>query len=195
MDNPKAYFAALTADYAKLQAETRAFTLVGAFIGHFALLEESLGDALGQALGVEKARLWIVTRNMTFDDKVKTMRTLVDRFIIKEDRAKHIDSLCLRARKFGEMRNIIAHSPFRASLQSDGVEFLVVSANSKLKFPEMDWELAKFVEVLHDLNALDDEFRALEVISDLDRIAYELAAAPEASEAGMAGAILSQPTD
>ncbi|MER8431162.1 hypothetical protein [Mesorhizobium caraganae] len=61
-----------------LDSDTRAFTLVGAFMGYFALLEVGINEAIGQVMGVQGARLAIVCRNMGFDDKVKTLRALVD---------------------------------------------------------------------------------------------------------------------
>ncbi|MBZ9922226.1 hypothetical protein LB579_31600, partial [Mesorhizobium sp. BR1-1-7] len=60
---------------------------------------------------------------MGFDDKIKTLRTLVDLFVTDKKDAKRFDDLTKRARKCGEHRNIVAHTPFRQSATSDGVEF------------------------------------------------------------------------
>ncbi|MER9064179.1 hypothetical protein [Mesorhizobium sp. M0698] len=59
----------------EIDPDTRAFTLVGAFMGHFALLETGIGAALGEVLGVNGARRVIIHRNMGFDEKIKTLRT------------------------------------------------------------------------------------------------------------------------
>ncbi|MER8550316.1 MULTISPECIES: hypothetical protein [unclassified Mesorhizobium] len=55
----------------EIDPDTRAFTLVGAFMGHFALLETGIGAALGEVLGVNGARRVIINRNMGFDEKIK----------------------------------------------------------------------------------------------------------------------------
>ncbi|MES0120635.1 hypothetical protein NKL05_00650 [Mesorhizobium sp. C420B] len=39
-----------------IDPDTRAFTLVGPFMSHFALLETGIGAALGEVLGVNGAR-------------------------------------------------------------------------------------------------------------------------------------------
>jgi hypothetical protein len=77
----------------KLAPETRAFTLVGAFMGYFALLEEGIGTALGEVLGIKGARRAIVTRNMSFDEKIKTLRTLVNFYIVDKTLAKAFDEV------------------------------------------------------------------------------------------------------
>lgn len=52
-----------------LDSDERAFLLVGAYIGHFALLELGINNALKTVLKLDVAASLIVTRNMTFDEK------------------------------------------------------------------------------------------------------------------------------
>lgn len=52
-----------------LDPEERAFLLVGAYIGHFALLELGVNNAIKTVLKLEVAASLIVSRNMTFDGK------------------------------------------------------------------------------------------------------------------------------
>ncbi|MDR9772406.1 hypothetical protein RJJ65_07005 [Rhizobium hidalgonense] len=107
-----------------LDHETRAFALVGRFMSHFALLEAGINTALGNVLELQSLQQVVVTRNMAFDEKIKTLRTLVRITILDPVEAKRFDALAIRARKLGETRNVVAHTPFRASPTSDGVEFL-----------------------------------------------------------------------
>ncbi|MER9281886.1 hypothetical protein [Mesorhizobium sp. M0522] len=46
----------------EIDPDTRAFTLVGAFMGHFALLETGIGAALGEVVGLNGARRVIINR-------------------------------------------------------------------------------------------------------------------------------------
>ncbi|MBB5041898.1 hypothetical protein [Shinella fusca] len=158
----------------KMDPDIRAFTLVGAFMGYFAVLELGVNEALSKVLGLEVAASVVVSRNMSFDDKLKTLRALVSRFTISESKAKEFDELVKRARKCGEIRNTIAHSPFRRSEKTDGVEVFVVSANSSLKFIEMDWSVDRFLGQIDEINTIDNELRAIEKTVAMHRIGEAL---------------------
>lgn len=158
----------------KLDPDTRAFTLVGAFMGYFALLEEGIGSALGEVLDVKGARRIVITRNMNFDDKIKTLRSLVNFYVVDKDLATTFNELAKRARKCGETRNIVAHTPFRPSTSSDGVQFFPVSATSKIEMPNMDWSIDDFLKHIDDINQIDNELRKLESRMPLQRIAEAL---------------------
>lgn len=164
----------------KADPDTRAFTLVGAFMGFFALLEAGIDVALGEILEVHGARRVIVTRNMAFDDKIKTLRSLVDMFLSDREEAKRFDELARRARTYGEKRNIVAHTPFRSSPKSDGVEFFAISATSTLKFPDIDWSIDEFLRQIDEINSIDNQLRSIESRMALERVARALAR-PESS--------------
>ncbi|MER8473195.1 hypothetical protein NKH23_28060 [Mesorhizobium sp. M1328] len=164
----------------ELDPEMRTFSLVGAFMGFFALLESGIGTALGEVLGVNGARRAIITRNMAFDEKIKTLRTLVDLFIFDRVLAKKFDKLAIQARECGVLRNIVAHTSFRASSVSDGVQFFAMSANSKLKVPDMDWSIDIFLSHIAHINQIDNELRLIESQMPLQRIAEALMREPDA---------------
>ncbi|TAU53707.1 hypothetical protein ELI43_13320 [Rhizobium leguminosarum] len=161
-----------------MDPDTRAFTLVGAFMGYFALLEAGINSALGEVLEVKGIRGAIIARNMSFDDKIKTLRTLVDLFIFDKAQAKNFDDLARRARKFGEIRNVVAHTPFRRSPKSDGVEFFPLSAASTLKFPDMDWPIDEFLRQIDSINETDNGLRSIESKMSIQRIAQALIQSP-----------------
>ncbi|RWC15934.1 MAG: hypothetical protein EOS52_07215 [Mesorhizobium sp.] len=154
-----------------LEPDMRAFTLVGAFMGYFALLEVGINAAIGEVIGITGARLSIVSRNMGFDDKIKTLRALVDFHIADLSQAAKFDELARRARKYGEFRNIVAHNPFRRSHISDGVEFFQTSASSKLDFPKMDWSIDEFLKRIDEINQIDNDLRSIEHRMSIHRIA------------------------
>jgi hypothetical protein len=154
----------------------RAFALVGGFMGFFALLEAGVDSAIGKVLGVDGIRRAIVGRNMGFDDKIKTLRTLVAVYLPENAEKTAFDKLAVRARKMGEHRNIIAHTPFRGSTNSDGVEFLRVTATSKLEFPEMDWSIDEFIQNIDEINSIDGAFRRFEQGRPISAVADALLA-------------------
>lgn len=176
----------------QLDPDTRAFTLVDAYMGHFALLEQGIDTALGEVIGLAGARRAIVARNMGFDDKIKTLRTLVDLFVLVDTEKKRFDDLAKSARKCGETRNIVAHTPFRRSSKSDGVEFFPISATSKLTFVDMDWSVDEFLKQIDNIQAIDNGLRAVDRQMLLQRVAEALmrtseAAKPEPMTKGLGG--------
>jgi predicted O-linked N-acetylglucosamine transferase (SPINDLY family) len=163
----------------ELDPDTRAFTLVGAFMGFFALLEEGVNKALAEVLGVSNLPAAIIARNMSFDDKIKTLRTLVNLFIHDKNKADSFDELALRAKKCAEDRNIVAHTAFRRSFETDGVQFFALSANSKLKFPDIDWSIDVFLKHIDTINEIDNGLRSLENRMSLQSITEALMRSPK----------------
>jgi hypothetical protein len=138
-------------DIQALHPELRAFTLVGAFMAQFGLLESALSDALATMLKLEGLNMVIIMRNMQFSDKVRTFRTLVDMYIWPREEKKKYDDLAKQMLSLADDRNMIAHTVFKPSQISDGVDFLLVRAAKKLEFPDMDWPVAKFAQVIQNM--------------------------------------------
>lgn len=173
----------------------RAFLLVGAYIGHFALLEMGINNAIQQVLNLNPAAAMIVTRNMTFDEKIKNLRALVNFYVFDKEQAKRFDRLAQDSRKISEERNIIAHTPFHASPASDGVVFYVRSANSTLKTDDMDWSVDDFLRRIDHILETDKALREIEDRMSLQRIAQALLKnenAPPAPLGGLSGLLLQQ---
>ncbi|THK34668.1 hypothetical protein EHS39_28815 [Ensifer sp. MPMI2T] len=166
-----------------LDPDTRAFTLVGGFMGFFALLEVGINEAVSNVLEIKGIRSAIVTRNMSFDDKIKTLRALVDAFIHDKEQVRAFDDLAKRARKCGETRNIVAHTPFRRSPNSDGVEFFATSANAKFKYLEMDWPIDEFLRQIENINEIDNGLRSIGTRMSIQRIAQALLEGPAPNQA------------
>ncbi|MFK0273329.1 hypothetical protein ACIQUG_06625 [Ensifer sp. NPDC090286] len=157
-----------------LDPDVRAFTLVGAYLGYFALLEAGVNDAVSSVLEIKGLRAAIVARNMSFDDKLKTLRALVAEYIHDKEEARAFDDLAKRAKRCGESRNIIAHTPFRRSEQSDGVEFFATSANSTFKYIDMDWTIDEFLQQIDNINEIDNSLRSVGTRMSIQRIAEAL---------------------
>lgn len=175
----------------KLDPDTRAFTLVGAFMGFFALLEEGVNIAIAEVLEVKGIRAAIVARNMSFDDKIKTLRTLVNTFSRDKALANEFDKVAKRAQKCGETRNVVAHTPFRRSPASNGVEFFAVSASSTFKMPDMDWPIDEFLRQIDNISEIDERLRSIESKMSRQRLAEAIAQAhtPEGDSEAQFGSL------
>ncbi|SMD19585.1 hypothetical protein [Rhizobium sp. RU36D] len=157
-----------------LDSDERAFLLVGAYIGHFALLEMGINNAIKTVLNLNTAASLIVTRNMTFDEKIKNLRALVQFFIYDKEKAKKFDKLAKEARNISELRNIIAHTPFYGSQTTDGVRFFVTKASSSLEIENLDWSIDEFIERIDHVRQTDNGLREIEKSMSLQRIAEAL---------------------
>lgn len=170
-----------------LEPDERAFLLVGAYIGHFALLEMGINNAIKTVLNLDVAASLIVTRNMTFDEKLKNLRALVQFFVFDKQKAKRFDDLAKKARDISELRNVVAHTPFRGSQVTDGVNFFVTRANTFLKIEDMDWSIDEFVERIDHIRKTDNELREIEKSMSIQRIAEALTKAQESPFGGLLG--------
>lgn len=158
----------------KYDPDDRAFMLVGAYLGYFALLESGINSAICDVLELKGARALIVTRNMAFSDKIKTLRSLVNFVIRNEEQAKTFSKLAQTAKDISETRNIIAHTPFHASNISDGVTFFVIKATSNLSVDDLDWSIDDFLREIDHINDTDNRLREIERRMSLQRIAEAL---------------------
>lgn len=161
-----------------LDHDTRAFTLVGGFMGYFALLEAGINGALGDVLDVAPPKLSIITRNMSLNDKINALRSLVNYYVTDKAKADEFDKWAVRARKISEARNIVAHTAFRASPKTDGVEFFTIEAKKHLKFAETDWTVEEFLARIDEINTVDNNLRSLKSRMSLQRIADALMRSP-----------------
>lgn len=156
-----------------LEPKLRSFALFGLYMGHFSLMEVGLNNALIRGLNVDKINGTILTRNISFADKIKSLKCLVSIAYKEAERMKHI-SLLNRAIKCGETRNIVAHTPFMASKKTDGIEFYLIKANKELEFPEMDWSVDEVFSHVDEVREVDNELRELVIENHTHRIAQAL---------------------
>jgi hypothetical protein len=108
------------------------------------------------------------------DDKVKTLRTLINRYVFEAQERDRLDKICLGVRKYVEHRNVIAHSAFRPSETSDGVEFFAWTANKELKSITMDWPVKQFHDAVDAINKLDNDLRSMESAASIIALARAL---------------------
>ncbi|WFS02743.1 hypothetical protein [Rhizobium tumorigenes] len=137
----------------------RACALAGLYLQAFSMLERRIDNLLQQALKADDLQSLVVARNMSFMDKVKSIRALLP-VTVYGDLAKKIDG---RLRGFGDLaerRNLIAHSVFGPSYKG-GLEVLVIKANSSLKLPVLSWSISEMFDMIEGLEKEDDELGQL----------------------------------
>ncbi len=159
-------------------------------MGAFAMLESGINGALGEVLDLKGIRSAVVTRNMSFADKIRTLRTLVDIFVLDREKAKSFDKLARKAQGCAETRNIVAHNPFRASPKSDGVEFFSFKASSTLQILDIDWSIDDFIQKIDEITSIDNGLRDLEKVMPMERIARALMRPADTKSTSALGGLL-----
>jgi hypothetical protein len=138
--------------YEKLDPAIRAQALVGRFLQGWSCMEIAMHDALGAALQIERTKLWIICANLRFQDKTHILRTLVDVSIFPEEEKTRAKSRLRKLASRSTRRNMIAHDPFEADPNGDGVSFMTTKAKGEFEVPVIQWSIHRF----------DEEDRALE---------------------------------
>jgi hypothetical protein len=69
---------------------------------------------------------------------------------------------------------VVAHTPFRKSDTSDGVEFFAMTAKSSLKFQHLDWSIGEFMRQIDEANSVDNELRSMENKMSIQPVAKAL---------------------
>lgn len=146
-------------DFKALPPDTRAVALVGSYMQSFASMELALNDAIESALGLTGLQGIMVCKNMQFRDKVHLLKSAVDLLISDEGDAEQrtIDAVA----KASTDRNTVAHELFLPDKKGNGVNFLVVKAKGKIKFPKIRWSIADFEDKINNLHRLGSEISAI----------------------------------
>jgi hypothetical protein len=144
------------ADSRTLDAETRAFAMVGQFLQAFALMETALHNAIGAALCIEKVKIQILGVNIEFSKKVHILRTLIDvsdSFSAKEKRT--FKSNLKKLVTYAETRKMVAHCAFEQDESAKGVSFLHIKASGEFSAPQKVWNDVQFQEELRQVYAFE----------------------------------------
>jgi hypothetical protein len=129
-----------------LDTETRCRVLVAIFLQGWAAMELALRDAIGAALNVETVRLQILCANIHFRDKTHILRTLVDVSSFSEVEKRTAKNKLRKLTNHAAKRNMIAHDPFMADGEIDGVRFITVKAKGEYDTPKVVWLRQRFAQ-------------------------------------------------
>jgi hypothetical protein len=153
-------------DFRSLDRETRTVALVGRFLQLWALLETTIGNAIGAALRLNKIQEYVLTRNIGFTNKTYVLSALCSVSQLDYREQKECRLLLQAIRNFSGNRNIVAHDVFIDYERTDGVEFLLVRAKGKIDFPDMQWSVDHFEKLFlslmdfqHAINKLETKLR------------------------------------
>jgi hypothetical protein len=149
-------------DFLSLDKETRAHALVGSFLQTWAVMEGKLDATIAEALGIHSLQELILCKNVQLSARIHILRTLVSISTLQETEKQRINKILNKlSEQYVNYRNIVAHNLFVPSETSDGVEFVVVRARSKLNFPKNDWSVAKFEEIQEEIGEFSNELESL----------------------------------
>lgn len=130
-----------------------AYRLVGRFMFHWALLENSLNDGIEKLFGMDSLEATIVTANIQFRSKIHVLKAFID---LKCDTNKWRELALTDLERIGtvndQWRNTIAHVAFGPS--EGGVKFLKIRARGKLNFVSPVWTETDFDNMRTEIIAL-----------------------------------------
>jgi hypothetical protein len=164
-------------DFKSLKPELRAIALVGRYLQLFSFMENEIDDAIGKFLKLENMQMYVLSPNVPFLNKMHILRTLLSISFLTDTRKKHYMSMLNEVMGQSTPRNVIAHSAFAESKETDGVIFLVTRAQGEVKFIETDWSIARFTSEFDKLYKLNDQIEEMKnAITNLNMNVAALAA-------------------
>jgi hypothetical protein len=151
-------------DFASLDRDTRTLALVGFFLQNWALLEFRINQAIGKALGLNDVQTVIVARNVQFRDKIHILNTAIwhnEKSAMTPAKREEYQKTLNAIQAYSPVRNMMAHDLFDNSEETDGVLFQVIQARGRVKFPDEDWSIEKFIAEFRKLSSWRREVNAL----------------------------------
>ena len=136
--------------------------LVGTFLQAWALMEAQMNHAIITALELGDVQGVMVVRNVQLRSKIHILKTAVNVTLPIDRREPYIDLLNQITTMSETDRNVVAHDLFGPDPDGDGVEFLVIKAKGKLKFPEVKWSINDCVEKINKMNFYRKQLEGLQ---------------------------------
>ncbi|MEX0964748.1 MAG: hypothetical protein WDZ52_11980 [Pseudohongiellaceae bacterium] len=123
------------------------FARIGRFLQNWALVEGTLRQAIGKALGLSRVQTVFVGVNLSFRDKINTLKTAIDvSHIYPEADKDRFKKLLDTISGHSPVRNMVAHDMFEVSEDGSKVSFFVIKAKGKFDLPDVTWDERKFRE-------------------------------------------------
>jgi hypothetical protein len=135
----------------------RAFTLVGEFMSHWALLENELNRGVHKLCRLSGLEAAVVTANMGVHDRIHTVRTMLALAHGDEEAIKANTKLLDKIGALSGHRNTVAHTPFIG--RKDGVDFIVIKAKGKFSVPQSVWKPEDFRRRNIEMNDAGNQLR------------------------------------
>lgn len=182
-------------DFHALDHDTRTVALVGQFLQLWAVMEQALGGAIGAALELTHSSRFIMMANIGFLNKIYTLGAICRFSNLTTEDIDDAKNMLNQIQNLYGQRNIVAHTVFTKSDESDGVKFLAWRARGKLSFPPADWSISDFTicfdkmtEFMKGLLKLEYQLKHSKRIP-ANSLAALLAAAPYPPTGGFPGAV------
>ena len=128
-------------------SQEHAYTLVGSFMCRWAIAENAVDKAIGEALELNIAQSFLIRSNFVVRKKLDLLITLTNMSTMKDDEKKHYANQIGNLRTLSTDRNIVAHCAFFPTEDNTAVKFLRVTSNPKgLNVPDIRWTRRDFLD-------------------------------------------------
>lgn len=146
--------------FMQMDALQRSWALVGYYMQQFSMLENEVDLCMDTVLKLKPFAMTVLGRHLEASAKVKVLRSFVDMIYAAQpyDSREILNGLAVsRKRTEGvlktlqekhlDYRNMVAHSTFQPEEEpGDGVTFISVKANSRLKIEDVSWGVSTFFD-------------------------------------------------
>lgn len=175
--------------FLSFEPNVRAILIVGFYLQTWAFMEHALDEVIAKALGLTGLQNYVLRSELAFHNKINLTRTLVDLSTMMPNEKQYFDNSLNHMSNYSANRNIIAHDPFSRSTSTDGVKFLVYKSKGKLKFPEFDWPIFRFLEEIakigkcnNDMQSLNEKIRKINPTSLAEILTFGSPPAPSSEQ-------------
>ena len=144
-------------NFAALDHEIRTLALVGQYLQEFAFMENEVDKVMATLMELNTTQQFVLSPNIPFHNKIHILTTLLKAISLQEQSKNDYLVTLNHILRASSWRNNIAHSPFLPSNETDGVMFYVVKAQGELKFPDMDWPIARFEQEYNKLRTYQNK--------------------------------------
>ncbi len=128
-------------DVSNLDDETVCFTLAGLYLHHWANLEQSVNEALGNALDLNYMQMVAITANVNFINKLRILQSAVSLTITRDADRKRLHAILDSIHDPYRDRNLIAHSQFGPLPNNRGITFFKDGAKKAVRLTEVYWSI------------------------------------------------------
>ena len=138
------------------------YTLVGKFMGHWALCETMVDRAIGAALNLNPTQFFLISKTLNTRQKMDMLSVLIKSSRMNEEEKDYFEDIVTWLNKIYQQRNTLAHNAFDPTEDGTAVEFFTVKTNKgEVRMPETKWSKEDFSDCLGKIGALMRQLIAL----------------------------------
>lgn len=125
--------------YDKLDDETLCFALVGQFMWHWSMLENTVDEALGNALDLSYMQMTVLSDHINFMGKLKILTGAITIATFNADQRRDFHATVDSLTPLYRDRNVVAHHLFGPIKDRRGVTFFTRQTKKTVRLSEEFW--------------------------------------------------------